>query len=280
MAQHIPVHKIEDRPLFIKWRDIKVLPDSIEHAHRHNYYQLMIFDEAAGAHEIDFENYPCLNKSFHFVGKGRVHKVNFKTGLKGGVFLFPAEIFDSSEHDLHLLASFSFFRINAIPILELNDEQYRSIKELVNRVKAALKEDSFEVGKYLFFALLCQIRAIYSANTKGYAKAKIPKEIIEFNKILAKTNGKIAQLEDVVEKLGVTAARLNSLTKKTYGKTALRVLKDRQLLAAKRLLVYTNKQVKEIAYDCGFDDVAYFNRFFKKYTNQTPIAFRKSHEVQ
>jgi AraC-like DNA-binding protein len=49
------------------------------------------------------------------------------------------------------------------------------------------------------------------------------------------------------------------------------------LLEAKRRLVFTRGSVEELAFDLGFKDPAYFSRFFKKLTDQTPAVYRSSH---
>ena len=51
---------------------------------------------------------------------------------------------------------------------------------------------------------------------------------------------------------------------------------NRILLEAKRLLFYTGKTVKEIAYDLGYEDPAYFNRLFTQKTGTTPVNFKKN----
>jgi AraC family transcriptional activator of pobA len=61
-----------------------------------------------------------------------------------------------------------------------------------------------------------------------------------------------------------------------YGnKTPLQVIQERILIEAKRLLYYTNKSVKEITFDLGFEDPAYFSNFFKKHMSLSPLEFRK-----
>jgi AraC-like DNA-binding protein len=45
-------------------------------------------------------------------------------------------------------------------------------------------------------------------------------------------------------------------------------------LEAKRLLIYTDKSTKEIAYELGFEEVAHFSRFFKKQIGQAPTEFK------
>lgn len=62
-------------------------------------------------------------------------------------------------------------------------------------------------------------------------------------------------------------------------KTPSQVIQDRILIEARRLLVYTRKSVKEISFDLGFEDVAYFSNFFKKHTSLSPLEFRNSAPV-
>ena len=59
-------------------------------------------------------------------------------------------------------------------------------------------------------------------------------------------------------------------------KSPSQIIKDRILLEAKRYLTHTNYSVKEIAYKLGYDDEAYFNRFFSTQTKLTPSQFRKT----
>lgn len=55
------------------------------------------------------------------------------------------------------------------------------------------------------------------------------------------------------------------------------VIKNRIILEAKRLLIYTERTAKEIAYGLGYDDPAYFSRIFQIKTNRSPSGFRESY---
>jgi AraC-like DNA-binding protein len=61
-----------------------------------------------------------------------------------------------------------------------------------------------------------------------------------------------------------------------YNHTApLLIIQNRVILEAKRLLYYTDKSAKEIAFELGFEDAAYFSNFFKKHTSLSPSVFKK-----
>jgi AraC family transcriptional regulator, transcriptional activator of pobA len=81
-------------------------------------------------------------------------------------------------------------------------------------------------------------------------------------------------VEAYASRLGVSAGQLTRLTRHILGTTAQGVLNARLLFEAERDLIYTVDSVKQIAASLGFDDAAYFSRFFRKHRGQTPLAFR------
>jgi AraC family transcriptional activator of pobA len=83
-------------------------------------------------------------------------------------------------------------------------------------------------------------------------------------------------LEDYADRLGVTVARLRNACLKVAAAPPLRLVHERMLLEAKRALIYSSMTVAEVAYHLGFEDPAYFSRFFAKAEGQSPRAFRAS----
>jgi AraC family transcriptional regulator, transcriptional activator of pobA len=63
-------------------------------------------------------------------------------------------------------------------------------------------------------------------------------------------------------------------------KTPQQIIRERIIIEAKRLLYYTNKSVKQITYELGFEDPAYFCNFFKKHTMLAPVEFRNKKEME
>lgn len=59
-------------------------------------------------------------------------------------------------------------------------------------------------------------------------------------------------------------------------KKPLQIIHDRLIMEARRLFTYTDKPIKEIANELGFEDVSHFSKFFKKYTSLNPSDLRKS----
>lgn len=74
--------------------------------------------------------------------------------------------------------------------------------------------------------------------------------------------------------LGIGNAHLNALCRRLAGQSALQMINQRLLLEAKRDLVYTSMTIAEVSDNLGFSDPAYFSRFFKRCTGQSPKQFR------
>jgi len=62
-------------------------------------------------------------------------------------------------------------------------------------------------------------------------------------------------------------------------KTPLQVIQERVIIEARRLLYYTDKSVKQITYELGFEDPAHFSNFFKKHVSLSPLEFRNNRQT-
>ena len=77
--------------------------------------------------------------------------------------------------------------------------------------------------------------------------------------------------------LNITSSYLNEVVKNITGFSATYWIQHEIILEAKRLLCYTDLTVKEISFELGYDDPAYFSRLYHKVTTDTPLTFRKQY---
>jgi AraC family transcriptional activator of pobA len=78
------------------------------------------------------------------------------------------------------------------------------------------------------------------------------------------------------DELGMTPERLNRLVQNETGQLALDLVQERLVREARRQLTYIAAPISRLAWELGFEDPAYFCRFFKRQTGQTPRDFRRS----
>ena len=83
-------------------------------------------------------------------------------------------------------------------------------------------------------------------------------------------------VEAYAAELNLHPKRLRAACAKVTGASPLRILQDRRLLEAKRLMLYSNMTVAEAAYYLGFEDPAYFTRVFTQACGLSPRDFRRA----
>ena len=116
------------------------------------------------------------------------------------------------------------------------------------------------------------------AKSEYVPKKKLPEEkfhvIRKFNLLVEahfKTEHSVSFYAELLYKSPKTLSNLFA----TYNhKTPSQVIQERILIEAKRLLSYTEKPVKNITFELGFEDVSYFSNFFKKHSGSSPQEFR------
>jgi AraC family transcriptional activator of pobA len=85
------------------------------------------------------------------------------------------------------------------------------------------------------------------------------------------------QVADYAEMLNKSPKTLSNLFKKYNEKSPLQVIQNRTILEARRLLHYSDKSIKEIAYEIGYEDIQSFSRFFKKMEGVSPSDFKRQY---
>lgn len=81
-------------------------------------------------------------------------------------------------------------------------------------------------------------------------------------------------LQEISQLVNMSPVSFNRFIKSRTGKTFINYVNDTRISYASRWLIETEKSISEISYDCGFNNIANFNRIFKKTKNCTPSEFR------
>jgi len=76
------------------------------------------------------------------------------------------------------------------------------------------------------------------------------------------------------ERLAVSETHLNRISRAAFDRSALGLIHHRLMVEAARDLTFTLIPVKQIAFSLGFDDPAYFSRFFTRQMGLSPSQFR------
>lgn len=280
----IPVHHLHAKNLKRANFDIITLGDKANYSdvlpHRHNFYELMVFTEGSGTHEIDFNEFEIEKNSVHFVSPTQVHKLK-STSARGYVICFREEFLPLNPGQ-SFVDTFQFYDFTQYaPVIKMDESVFRNIVEVAVTLDGGLQSSSTlnrEILSAYLNILLLKIkeyfidRCIFETNSIATGNPKIQ----EFKKLIAAHYVDHYTVFQYAELLNISTNYLNALSKKETGRTAIDLVHERVLLEAKRLLYATSLSVKEIANLLHFDSDAYFVRFFKKNVGQTPLDYRNT----
>jgi AraC family 4-hydroxyphenylacetate 3-monooxygenase operon regulatory protein len=122
--------------------------------------------------------------------------------------------------------------------------------------------------------LVCMLRLSSSPEKNRHFRREDLHIYHRFNALIEEHYKEHWALWRYAEQIGVTEARLNDICRRMADIPSKRLVHDRLMQEAKRLLVFSAISVNEVAYHLGFKDPAYFSRFFQRYADSAPSEYR------
>jgi AraC family transcriptional activator of pobA len=281
----IPIHHFEGKALPFDIAKLNALTmkeyESARLPHRHNYYEIFIFYKGGGKHYIDFNTYKIEDHSMHFISPGQVHLIRRAVGCTGFVITFPDELFVTAS-DKNVLNQVALYdNDDGNPIVNCTSAEMAQIKQQVQHLNQEVGNPgilSLELIKMHLNIILIKANRFFTAKK---ADNDTPNPMVsgkvfvkQFKTLIDEHYAQLNEVGQYAELLAVSSGYLNDAVKKATGFTASTHIHQRIALEAKRLLYHSEYSVKEISFMLGFDDPAYFGRFFKKQIGQTPGDFR------
>ena len=281
----IPIRSLEKSPLFGQSPSnfgIDILAPEpnqnqlIVPPHRHDYYHIMLVKKGIGKHTIDFKRYPIHSSTMFFISPGQVHSLELDEAAEGYVISFNSSFYHINENFQKLLDYPFFHSLNNSPFINLNTEKEKIIAlwdELYEEYQAQRKNKE-KLLRALLDVLLIRASRVYHSPKDDTKPIYMTYQLRKLETLIDQHFKEHRLLNDYAELMYISPRQLNSICKKGLNKTVVNLLHERLLIEAKRLLLFTNNSIHEIAYELGFADTSYFMRFFKKHTSSTADAYR------
>ncbi|WP_432086921.1 AraC family transcriptional regulator [Streptomyces sp. bgisy095] len=276
-----PVHRLELRlpdqvPFAAGGFDAMGPMSRAAYPHRHTFYEIVHVTEGSGVHVLDLERYEVRPPQLGVILPGQVHHWEGVRGLEGSLALFTPEFLVGGPDDEELLR-----RLGERPWADLDAATHERTARLMGDLAEEYRHgaDGFAgVLRSLLHVLL--VRAVrLPGGGGGGGDLPPPRGLAEEFLRLARTAGTAGlSVRECAERIGVTPGHLTEVVRAATGRTPAALLRQERVREAQRLLVATGLPVRQVAARVGFDDAAYFCRFFRREVGRSPGRFRKDHD--
>lgn len=249
--------------------------------HMHNFYTITWIKKGQAIHATKYVEYTLRENSILFVPPGLMHRFIVNAHCTGYSITFNETFFAVKESgDYSVSDSTLFSNPDFRSIIQLDEKQ-----ELVfNGITGLMEKEFLNDDRYRHEMLLQQLKLFLLESRRIYEQqhdlnVSLDEDhpgsvIIKFKQLIDANYKGQKNVSSYADMLNLRATCLNDITKKTTGITAGELIRNRIIKEAKKMLYGSDLNTKEIAYELGFQDPAYFSRFFKKYTNQTLSDYR------
>ena len=231
--------------------------------------------------ELVVDSIPIMLSPNHILALTPIQYVQYLSGTDVILYQFNREFYCIKDHDHEVsCAGMLFFGNINIPIISLDEKEqqkYNTLHEVFI--------DELETKDNIQAEMLRMLMGRFIIKSTRLLKAKegiieTPKSskvdlLRAFNVLVEQHFKEEHSVSFYAEKLFKSPKTLSNNFAK-LNRSPLQIIHQRIVLEAKRLLTYTDKSAKEIAYEIGFDDASHLSRLFKKYTSQSPSEFKKA----
>lgn len=275
----IPIHDLTNaniQPLKINELGERLHYDTSE-PHRHNYFELFLFENGAGTHYIDFQPYTIESYAIHIVAPGQVHQMQRELKTNGYVFLFDISIFERESVVADFLFDHICFDIDEMsPVYHFDKVEAELLLGLAKRMLSTdQSHPTYNAFIQSHLNLIC-MHCAQNLKFENRNKSKDHQIYHDFRRILRSNFKQQKKVKEYAEALGVSEKNLNEIVSKKAGLSVSQLIYKQIILESKRLL-NQGMSAKEACYELHFEDPAHFSKFFKKQTGISPSEFQKVH---
>ncbi|MBT2622278.1 AraC family transcriptional regulator [Chryseobacterium sp. ISL-6] len=255
-----------------------------DHVQRNNYFTLILITSGEGIAKVDFCNYSFKENALFAFYPYQSFMLCSKRALMGISIQFHHDFFCIYRHQQEIAANGILFNnIYQQPFIYLNENCKSTILNLIQGIANELKDEAFRKDEVLvsYLKILLVMATRIKLEQQSIQDAEYPNGkqqfLIQNLKNAIEENFRIKHsVSDYADLLNQTPSSLARITKNHFNKTLSDLIIERIIIEAKRELYLTDKTIKEIAYELGYEDEYYFSRLFKNKTDISPQIYRNT----
>ncbi|HLV46294.1 MAG TPA: AraC family transcriptional regulator [Flavobacterium sp.] len=272
MHQLFPTYKFDTEDIQNQLVRIVLLEESDSYIfdtfHSHEYNEILIFIKGGGTHNINFKVHAICDSSIHLLAANDLHWVERTKTSNGFAIMYK----DQLLHKLQVLnPSIHFFECyKDSHVINLTVEEQKDFQFIFNEISQNRQQPEYLLQ--LVAALITKIAITHFPQLP--AKREFDPLIHKIVQLIEQNYKNQLTLTEYAHLLNLEPRTLQNRINKISGRTIKELQSDRLLKEAKRLICISGLSIGEIAFELGFNDVAYFSNWFKKHTGMMPSEYK------
>jgi AraC family transcriptional activator of pobA len=246
-------------------------------AHRDDHYIFFLLTSGSGTLKVDFQDILLTSGHLYYVLPSQIH-YQIEVNNAEGWFLAV----DTSLITKDLKVTFENRPRVQLPckLTEYELNQYKSLLGMLQIETVMRQADKFylSIVQPLVRSFLAMAASTYKGSESVGSEHSRSAELAWQFKNLLRTHIQILKSPSAyAANLHVSTGYLNEVVKNATGSTVSYWIQEEIFSEARRLLYYSDKEVKEVAHELGYSDCSYFIRLFRKLAGVSPLEFRSLH---
>lgn len=239
--------------------------------HKHNnYFEIIYLTKGKGWHTIDAKQYEIKAPVLFTIRKEQVHFWDINSEPEGFVLLIKKPFIDDCL-DKEIIRLIS--ELSEQNCLFPKDTIANDLFKLLHNEHKKNKSSKRPIIEGLLKALLAKLLESVKITPSKNANSTIFQKFINLLNHENKLTNKVSHYANL---LNTSPQNLNAICRKETEYSASDTLSVYIINEAKRLLLYTDFTVSEIANKLDFNDNSHFSKYFKRHVYKTPSEFRKA----
>lgn len=243
---------------------------SVPGGHRHDVDEIVYVTAGRGVHVVDDLALPIRPPQVFVVTRGQVHDWRIDEPLQGTLVQFHHDFTAGLGGPSIELERLTAVELTPFPRMKARIDRLITDLELETHRSDVLREMAIRTLLATLFINLHRLGPDAAAAASPHGIAARFLSHVHDNRSAALT------VADCARALGVSVGHLTDLVSERTGRSPGQIIRGEVLAEAQRLLARTDLTCAQIAAEVGFDDPAYFSRFFRREGGLSPTAYRRS----
>ena len=258
----------------------------IKKDHSHDFYSVLLFTKGKGIIRINNDAYAVQPQTICLIAPNQIHSFVGLEVVEGIIFFFCQDFYVEEFSYIRLLNIFSYTsKIDhnvCNPCIALSDKEFSPIISALNSIHYEYElyrtdNNSAVIIRSLLNIMLLKLSELYEAKSEKSNKT----DSILIHSLAHLVDSYFIQeqyLGFYTSAFNITERQLNDICNKHFNCGLKKILQNRLMQEARKLLLSSELSVAEIAYKLNFEDNSYFNKVFKNKIGLTPRRFREMHK--